>query len=169
VLLLLLPRMQFEDPSPDLQLLREKMELEMMAACPWLSEPAQAALDAAAAAAAGEQAAGGGATSTANTQPQKPQQQENKQPQQQDGQKQQQQPGGAAAEPSKANGAAAAAAAADAAAAPAKLLAMPPDLQRRATKELKIHKHQVGPPWCASGQGLPPTALLAHTHVLICP
>ena len=40
---------QFEDPAPGLQLLRERLELEMMDACEWLTQPATAALAAAAA------------------------------------------------------------------------------------------------------------------------
>ena len=41
--------LQFEDPVEGLQLLREKLELEMMDACDWATQPAEEALKQAAA------------------------------------------------------------------------------------------------------------------------
>lgn len=120
---------QFEDPAPGLQQLREKLEVEMMNACDWITAPADAALAAAAAeerklqeAAKRLWAAGGK-------------------------QEQQQQPQQAAA---AANGAGSSGAGssegvstAEGAKSPASFLTIPVALQQRITKELKIHKHQV--------------------------
>lgn len=131
---------QFEDPAPGLQLLREKLELEMMDGCDWLTAPATQALAAAAAI-------------------EKKLQDAARQLWASKGNKQQQAPGQNAAE-----GPAAAAPPAAAAGgggvvssssngveqqvtvpeSPASKLVMPHRLQQRATKELKIHKHQVG-------------------------
>jgi hypothetical protein len=47
--------LQFEDPSPGLQQLREKLELQMLLGCPWVVAAAE---QAAAAAAAGGETAG---------------------------------------------------------------------------------------------------------------
>jgi len=133
------PLFQFEDPAPGLQLLREKLELEMMDACDWLTAPATQALAAAAAI-------------------EKKLQDVARQLWASKGNKQQQAPGQNAAE-----GPAVAAAPPAAAAAgggvgsssngveqqvvmpesPASKLVMPLGLQQRVTKELKIHKHQV--------------------------
>jgi hypothetical protein len=113
--------------------LREKLELEMMAACDWLTEPAAAAL---AAAAAEERKLQEAAKNLWEA-----------------GSKQQlgQDPAAAAAAAGGGEGAAGSSGAAGGSSnggsvddkAASSQLVMPSALQQRVTKELKIHKHQV--------------------------
>jgi hypothetical protein len=62
------PSAQFEDPSPDLQRIREKLEVEMLLECPWVVEAATTAIATAVAAAADSEqtAEAGPSTSAAN-------------------------------------------------------------------------------------------------------
>ncbi|WIA11310.1 hypothetical protein OEZ85_011433 [Tetradesmus obliquus] len=147
----------FEDPAPGLQRLREKLELDMAAGCPWLTQAADAALAAAEAEEERQQAAARELFTKVQRQQQRQQQEQAGAAQQQQQQQQQQADastreslaaaGDGAGLSADARAGAAAGAAEQAGRSPASLLKMPPELQQRVTRELKIHKHQVHALW----------------------
>lgn len=143
--------LQFEDPAPGLQRLREKPEVDMLRMQPWVTEAADAALAAAQAAQLKQQAAAQALYQTAMS---KKRQQAASQP------AAEQLPNGLQQGPSlqleqqpEMQGQPTTAEASDKSDTtathkpgidPVALLALPQQLQERITRELKIHKHQVG-------------------------
>jgi hypothetical protein len=145
--------LQFEDPAPGLQQLREKLELDMLLATPWVTEPAAAALAAAEKAELIQQAAARQLLATATAAQKRQQQQVAGQqaghvgmapgPGNSIGQEQQQ---GSEAQNTAAADDVDRGAGHDTRRSPASHLVLPSQLQQRITQELKIHKHQASTP-----------------------